>query len=280
MENEKYRHEHIFTARDMEVVFASRYDGGSFVTNHWHDSIEIIYIIEGSTDIIIHQQVFTVNAGECMVINAGTVHSTRNMHGNRSALMQIPPSLLGRCLPDIESVNFDVPLQSENREISEKLEHMKKIIRKMQSVMSSRGDGYTLKFESLLYELLYELYKNFRSESTSVQDVDEKDIRLPKVIEYTKTHYNEPISIGDAAQVIHLQPEYFCRYFKKSMGITYLQYLNELRLSYIYQDLLNTQWPLYKILESHGFKNYKLFRRLFFERFGCTPGSLRTERGE
>ena len=50
MEDEKYRHEHIFTMRDLEVAFAYRYDGGSFVTNHWHDSIEIIYIVDGSTD--------------------------------------------------------------------------------------------------------------------------------------------------------------------------------------------------------------------------------------
>ncbi len=278
MEDEKYRHEHIFTMRDLEVAFAYRYDGGSFVTNHWHDSIEIIYIVDGSTDIIIHQRVFTVHAGECMVINAGTVHSTRNMYGNHSIFMQVPLEILERCLPDKKAVNFDVPLRSDDKMVCENLERIKRVIREMRRVMADRRDGYTLKFESLLYELLYELYRNFRSGRPEPADIYEEEARLTQVIDYTQAHYKEPVSIKEAASVIHLQPEYFCRYFKKCMGMTYLQYINELRLSYIYQDLLDTSWPLYQILDSHGFKNYKLFRRLFYERFGCTPGQLRQRR--
>ncbi len=43
----------------------------------------------------------------------------------------------------------------------------------------------------------------------------------------------------------------------------------------IYKDLINTKDPVHVTLERHGFTNYKLFRRMFQEHFGCTPTKVR-----
>ncbi len=59
------------------------------------------------------------------------------------------------------------------------------------------------------------------------------------------------------------------------MGKTYLEYLNEIRLSHIYKDLVSTDLPLKIILENNGFTNYKLFRQLFYDNFHTTPGAYR-----
>ena len=64
-------------------------------------------------------------------------------------------------------------------------------------------------------------------------------------------------------------------FFKKKMGVTFWEYQNEYRLSFIYKDLINTKAPVHVILERHGFTNYKLFRRMFQEHFGCTPTKVR-----
>ena len=52
-------------------------------------------------------------------------------------------------------------------------------------------------------------------------------------------------------------------------------YLNEFRLSKIYADIVQTDTPIYQILEKHGFTNYKVFRRMFAERFHDTPSHIR-----
>lgn len=59
------------------------------------------------------------------------------------------------------------------------------------------------------------------------------------------------------------------------MGMTYLEYLSGIRLTHIYDDLLHTDLSLAQILENNGFTNYKLFRKLFRDSYGCTPGELR-----
>ncbi|GEQ16314.1 MULTISPECIES: helix-turn-helix transcriptional regulator [Clostridium] len=50
--------------------------------------------------------------------------------------------------------------------------------------------------------------------------------KLEPVLDYTKLNYNRAISIQEISDIAHLQPEYFCRKFKKYIGQTFLEYLN------------------------------------------------------
>lgn len=88
-------------------------------------------------------------------------------------------------------------------------------------------------------------------------------------------NYNHPISLDEISGIAILQPKYFYRFFKKCMGVTFLEYQNEIRLSKIYKDVTSTSDKISDILERHGFANYKLFRRMFSERFHATPTEIR-----
>lgn len=95
------------------------------------------------------------------------------------------------------------------------------------------------------------------------------------MLNYISENYKRPISLDEIAGVAYLQAGYFCRFFKKKMGVTFLEYQNEYRLSFLYKDLINTKDPVHVILKRHGFNNYKLFRRMFQEHFGRTPKKVR-----
>ena len=140
-----------------------------------------------------------------------------------------------------------------------------------------RPEGYILRFNSLLFEMLFQLYHNF---SVKIFHADlshkEKDLnRLTHVLDYTNQNYNRPISLEEISGIAFLEAGYFCRFFKKHMGLTFLEYQNEVRLSHIYHDLITTKDTLQQILERHGFTNYKLFRRMFQEHFHGTPSQIR-----
>lgn len=59
------------------------------------------------------------------------------------------------------------------------------------------------------------------------------------------------------------------------MGMSFLQYVNEVRISHIYQDLIRTDIPVGELADQNGFSNQKLFNRTFKEIYGCTPSSVR-----
>ncbi|KJZ96406.1 MULTISPECIES: AraC family transcriptional regulator [Clostridium] len=51
--------------------------------------------------------------------------------------------------------------------------------------------------------------------------------QLEPVLDYTNLNYNRAISIQEISDIAYLQPEYFCRKFKKYIGQTFLEYLND-----------------------------------------------------
>ena len=85
----------------------------------------------------------------------------------------------------------------------------------------------------------------------------------------------EEITLQDGADELGLNKEYFCRMFKENMGISFISYVNQVRIDHIYQDLIHTDDSIQEIAERHGFYNQKLFYRMFKERYDCTPVKLR-----
>lgn len=261
------------------VCFYTKKDTGSYVPNHWHDAIEIIYMIQGSVDITVESSAYHLQEGQCFLINSSVIHSTKCTSPNIGIVFQIPIDFIQLYIPNVQQLRFvlDDPANTPVRQT--KLDIFKETLMQMQIANDIRPEGYILRFNSLLFEILFQLYHNF---SVKIFQADlthkAKDLnRLNLVLDYISQNYNHPISIDEIAQIAYLDSKYFCRFFKKHMGLTFLEYLNEVRLSHIYQDLISTQYTLQRILERHGFTNYKLFRRVFSEHFHTTPSQVRKQ---
>lgn len=272
MDKKEYTCEFIPVPHTTNVRFNIVNAPGSYVPNHWHSAVEIIYVLEGGLTVMMDSRLIQLHREEGILINSRDVHATKWLHGVRYILLQIPDAFLERYLPDINRIRF-----TENFLTSETA---RDCLLQMLKIEETRSDGFVLKFNSLVFELLYCLYKNYSFRiSQAATDKHMKNIsRLEPVLEYTGEHYAGGISIEKIAGIAGFQPAYFCRFFKKHMGVTYLEYLNEVRLSHIYQDLLSTDEAVHLILERHGFTNYKLFCRMFREHFKDTPGGIRKKR--
>ena len=101
--------------------------------------------------------------------------------------------------------------------------------------------------------------------------------RLEPLIEYTEHHHHEDLTLDQAADSMGLSKEYFCRLFKKNMGVSYLQFLSQIRASAVCRDLQITEEPIGLLAERHGFKSPKLFNQVFRELYGCTPSEKRKQ---
>lgn len=259
------------------VRFFTNNDTGSYYPNHWHDAIEIIYMIKGAATVTVESAGFHLHEGQCILINACAIHSTKCTSPNTAIVFQIPLEFLTLYIPDVKQIRFDLDDSCDDPARQAKIDVFKETLVQMQLANDTRPDGYILRFNSLLFEILFQLYHNFSVKVFKANlNHRTKDLnRLNAVLDYTAHNYNRPISIKEISQIAFLESGYFCRFFKKHMGLTFLEYQNEVRLSHIYQDLIGTPDTLQNILERHGFTNYKLFRRVFFEHFNATPSQIR-----
>ena len=264
------------------VHFESFQDSRRYVAPHWHDAIEIISVTHGNLMVNIDQKEFHLEGGDCIILPPYSIHSTLSTSGNSALLLQIPVDAFSECLESEEKRTIICDPFPSDAAGQKSLKHIRDLLGRIFELQKSRISGAGLVCAGLLMEIMYELYTGQSRPKDSFPDHTasfKNRQRLSAVMTYTEARYQENISLDDAAREVHLQVNYFCRIFKENTGMTYLQYLNEYRLGRIYQDLMETDIPLKLLLEKHGFTNYKLFRRMFFERFGATPGELRRNAG-
>ena len=269
-------YEIIDTSKEMEVKFYTSIDKGSYVPNHWHRAIEVIYLLEGELTVNIDGESSLLKAGQCVLININEIHSTRCNSKNKAILLQIPIDFIKKYLSNVEQYVFFI---KENKQNIDKINMLKNILLKMEKLNNQRQEDFKLEFNILLLHLISLLNKDFKIK-LFVDDIKcrNKNLeRLDLVLDYIAKHYKRTISLDEISKIAILQPKSFCRFFKKYMGITFLEYQNELRLSYIYHDLIETDLRLYEILERHGFSNYKLFRKLFKKHFIYRPMDIRKQ---
>ena len=64
---------------------------GNYVREkHWHTSIEIFAVMEGSLTFYLNDEKHPLKAGELMIINSNEVHSIDSPEENHTAVLQIP----------------------------------------------------------------------------------------------------------------------------------------------------------------------------------------------
>ncbi|NLK71096.1 MAG: AraC family transcriptional regulator [Clostridiales bacterium] len=274
---EAYPHEIIFYKNNIDMHFFICENNGSFVAKHWHNSMEFLYIIEGQYTVTIDNKPHTINAGDFIMVNPRDIHSTSSACYSKFFLLQISYDFIKKHIPNIDFIEFKVNYSKDAKKPN--VEYIKTLLKELASLCQAKPNGYLLRFYSIVFDLLFHLNINFKNEISPVeQQKHEKYIdRLSKVTYYVKKHYMEEISLSDISAVVSLNPEYFSRFFKKHMGITFLEYLNSIRLEYAYNDLANTNYSISEILSRNGFSNYKMFMKLFKKRFGCTPSEKRKE---
>ena len=85
----------------------------------------------------------------------------------------------------------------------------------------------------------------------------------------------EKITIEDISKEVHLSQSHFMKYFKNTMGISFIDYLNEYRLTMASRLLLSSDSLILDIAAEVGFDNLSYFNRLFKKRFQQSPRDYR-----
>ena len=279
MINNEIRHEIVSSNPDIEVRFYLSEDEGSYVAPHWHNSLELVYMLEGSMTTQFENNVRqTIEAGEISVVNPRVIHSV-TAQKNKALVLLITSDLLEKYIPAHDFLEFHVDMHPDDQVNITRLERLKKIFTDLYIVYDIRPDEYLLKFNSLLYDLLYTLVHSYSVRLTD-KDIIKRNRSINKVkdiMRYIENHHSEKIVMEDIAAHFGYNPDYLSRLFKKQLGITVMQYLYEIRLNKIVRDLGETDHIIGYIFDTHGCTNHKYTMQLFKERFKCTPKEKRRE---
>lgn len=110
---------------------------------------------------------------------------------------------------------------------------------------------------------------------TSIANTPDK-AKINKVCSFVINNFQDDISLQEAANITHMAPQSFCRFFKKETHKTFVSYLNEVRVGYACKLLINNSFCISQVALESGFNTISYFNRKFKEIKGQTPSEYRT----
>lgn len=253
---------------------------GGYDPLHWHEAIELLFPLNGESSICINGRSFQLFKKQLLVVDSGQIHSVHHKSDAASCMVvHVAKEKLQYFIPEIHLYRLQcIPELIPDELFSEYLQVCMMTAELMRLYIEDPTAG-KMESDGLIIQIIARLIRYFSvREAPQVPDTDLTSMdRIRQVISYVEEHYAEPIPLAAAAELVGLGKEPFCRFFKKSMGISFLTYLNEIRLTHVYQELTLTDAPISQVMEQNGLTNQKHFNRTFKELYGCTPSDIRRQ---
>ncbi len=99
--------------------------------------------------------------------------------------------------------------------------------------------------------------------------------RITEVTTYLLNHLQQPLSLNLLAEQQHMTTSSFSRWFKQSLGKSFVEYLQLLRVEKACQLLLHSDFPVAQIAFQVGFESLSNFNRTFKKGKGVSPREYR-----
>src|SRR5699024_10896598 len=147
-----------------------------------------------------------------------------------------------------------------------------KIGDRMKRLNSKSGFDRFLETLSILNDLaLTDQYKFLASVANVQPPTDKESERINNIINYILSHYKEDIELDTIAKVGNYSKTSFCRFFKQRTRKTFIEFLNEVRISQACKLLRSTDLNISQVCFESGFNNVSNFNRQFKRINDVTP---------
>lgn len=250
-------------------------EGNYFRDKHWHRSIELFAVYEGSLKFYLNEQAYPLQTGEFMLVNSNEIHSVDSPEPNRTIVLQIPLKTFEDYYTGEQYIRFTHMQRPQDKEVM-------RLIGDIFASYEEQLCGYEMKAKGLYYMLLYLLVTEYRETDVTPDMVKwNKNLnRLSLITNYIKENYASDLSLEVLAEIFGYSPTYLSRMFQKYAGINYKSYLQSIRLEQAFQELANTSHTLSETALNNGFPNSKALAKAFQKKYGILPSEYRKRMGK
>ncbi|MBR5126544.1 MAG: helix-turn-helix transcriptional regulator [Oscillospiraceae bacterium] len=249
----------------------------AYTPPHWHQAIELLLFVRGTVTCKFEHSTLRAKAGDLYLINSHEIHETRCSADAVYLCVHILPSRMMLYVPDFDQLQFSLafdPADSAKASAFAQLRiHMEEILRQTRD----NEQASRLEQQARLFAATAILVKYF----SNAMPLEERNLRrsdmqrLEPLLEQIQHNHPEDLTLDWACGEMGLNREYFCRLFKKNMGVSFVQYLYQVRATAVCRDLELSDDPISQIAERHGFRDPKMLGQYFKEIYGCTPSEKR-----
>lgn len=272
---------------------------GTLVKHHWHEEVEILYFFGGDFRLEINMEQFFVRSEALFFINPGELHSifTENEISSGENAIVFSLGILNFDSYDAAQTQLIRPIQNGTllfpRCILPGQEEFIPVRDAFFEIMRSFGHplneevlfNYGAVTDDLTNQLLIKssllrilaILSGSQLFTPVGKNSDKRVEEIKTVLTYIKENYKDKIYIQDLAKQVNMNSQYFCRFFKKSIGRSPMEYINDYRLKQSLRLLKETDWPITEVCLECGYNNLGNFLRSFKKYTDTTPLKYRKQ---
>jgi AraC-like DNA-binding protein len=252
---------------------------------HWHNDLEFVYVCEGSIRMGINSESRLLHQGDMAFCSSGDIHYYDSSDYPSTILLLIfNPQLVGSPGGWPKDIRLISPFISASNQESETAAGgvlpagASELMHQLHRESKDQLPQHELFITGMLYELCGMILRHLPFEPAD-QKKDKRRMTSMKVmqtvLDYLESNYSSVITLEDAAKQADMSLFYFSRFFKSMTGMSYISYLNHIRVNKAEEMLLNSDKPIIDIALDCGFTNVRTFNRVFKQFRNRTPSSFR-----
>jgi AraC-like DNA-binding protein len=250
---------------------------------HRHNETQITWIIQGEGTLIAGNYMQRFKADDMYVIGANQPHvfksdpsyfDKRKKREIHSLSIFFNPNGFFKpilALPEMTSISRFVEMTFFGLQVPPPFrEQLKTYILKVKR--TTNAERLVAFMETLHFMAGLKKWKPLSTETKENTITDSEGLRMNDVYQYTMSNFTDNISLKKISDVAHLTPQAFCRYFKKHTLKTYVNFLNEVRITEACKKLMvRDVESISAVAYQTGFSNAVTFNRVFKKVTGKSP---------
>lgn len=263
------------------TLLLSQHARYSIVPSHVHNYIEINYVLHGGVTELIEGKKYRLKTGDMCFLDTNTIHTLLDTNENDIIinilikkeyftsyfLNQIPhqgelASFIMQCISNETSEADFLIIRSAKL--------IKPLILDILDEQRRKETGYLHVMEAFLQVFFIRLTRAQTFMISNQHDLTH-DIRA-----YIQANFRDT-TLNKAAAYFSFQPNYFSYLVHKQTGQTFKQLVQAKQMEMATSYLINTDWPITRIIDELGFTNNTFFYKKFQQTFAETPKEYREQ---
>lgn len=261
------------------------------VRHLWHEEVEVVYLQHGSYKLDINMEPYGTDQECFLFLNSGELHSLRSVsvEFDEQAIVFSPSMLLFHNYDSIDE-SILLPLAQNKLTFPRFLDQtipffpaFRSCYQQISRIFSKNNEtlvtGEQILTDNVIAQLqikagilqLIGILMEAGLMRQSPGSESQKITAIKTVLSYITEHYQEKLYVQDLASQINMNEQYFCRFFKRSIGKTPIDYINDYRLNKVIRLLETRDAPVTEVCLECGFNNMGNFQRLFKRKTRTTP---------
>ncbi len=255
----------------IEYHFVDRFHPRYEMPFHWHTEYELIAVENGNFRLVTDGGEATLSAGECAILQGGTIHGGVPEGAVYECLVFDLPGIL-----DSSEMSMRVCEVLDSGRLTQKFgcdSEITATVFRMILAMKNRRIGYELEVKGLIYQLLGLLISGgLLFDKVTPNSPEYKRIKtLKNILKYIHKNYKEPLTLSILANTANMSPKYFCRFFRELVGKTPIDYLNFYRIERACEILIVSEKNITETAFECGFNDISYFIKTFKKYKGIPP---------